>query len=1034
MAQLFARDGGEFAVNGTTDGYQGQPAMVRLDSGQFVIVWTAFVSAGIFEVRGQLYAADGTPSGGDFAVTTTTGGLGTPSVAALSTGGFVVTWTYDLADGTGTSAAAGTALRIRGQIFDSAAAKLGGELTLTSGTLTNHTDPQAIALAGGGFAVGYTRNTSTNNVVDSDVVVRAFDSAGAATGAVTVISASSTGNQNSSALAALAGGGFVATWNDTNSSALGDPSGQGVKAQLFDSAGAKVGGEFLVNTATAGPQYQPSVAALASGGFVITWTHLIGGIGDPNGNDVKAQIFDGAGARVGGEFVVNTVTAATQANPYVAALADGGFVIGWGDLSADESDVKAQVFDASGARQGVEFILSTDNQGAQSRLALVGLADGGFAAAWNGSDASPPGVRAQVFAPAAGAPTDISLSSSTLNENAVENVAVATVSAAGAANSSFSYQIVADSTGGAFRLDGDKLVVDDNAKLDFETAPQATVTIRATDLNGQSFDEVIVLDVLDIAQEKRLSAGDEFLVNVKQSGGQGGATVTALAGGGFVVQWNETDFNAPGPSPTSTVLRLFDSAGAPVSGEILLASPSRQGVSVTALANGGFVVARDAPHEPAHTFSVKAQAYDPAGNPVGAEMTAGTTPTGYVGSPIVVQLSDGGFVLAFVTQNWGEVRGQRFSPAGTAMGAEFTITADFTQLPISLVASPDGGFVASWVAVEGVETGEAVVQRFDSAGAPAGAPLSVGLGSDPGPVELLALAGGGYVFTWVELVGEDSGFGLYAVMAQLIRADGAGDGGPFILAGYVAEADSGEVEVAAHPDGGFVVTWPVIAEANGHIVYGVEGQLFDPGGRPVGEPFKPTGTGYATDLAVLADGSIVATWQGPDAAEYGVFARIFRPANEPLDLSGDNVLTGDSGTNRLDGQGGNDQLYGLGGDDELIGGAGDDLLDGGSGGDSMTGGSGNDVYVVDSLGDAVVEQAGEGTDEIRTSLATYSLLARPDVENLTGTSSAGQDLRGNSGDNAVTGGSGNDVLRLQDGGDDVVLAGPATTPSSSSAR
>ena len=46
------------------------------------------------------------------------------------------------------------------------------------------------------------------------------------------------------------------------------------------------------------------------------------------------------------------------------------------------------------------------------------------------------------------------------------------LSATGAVNSTFTYQIVADSTGGAFRLDGDKLVVDDNAKLDFESAPQ----------------------------------------------------------------------------------------------------------------------------------------------------------------------------------------------------------------------------------------------------------------------------------------------------------------------------------------------------------------------------------------------------------------------------------------------------------------------------------------------------------------------------------------------------------------------------------
>src|SRR5436853_4260376 len=153
MVQLYDRDGGEIAVNANTDGFQGQPATVRLASGQFVIVWTSFVSTGVFELRGQLYAADGTASGGEFVVNGVNGNLGDPRVEALSTGGFVVTWTYDVHDGTGTNAASGTALRIHGQIFDSSATKLGGELTLTSGTLTNHSDSQLIALADGAFAL-----------------------------------------------------------------------------------------------------------------------------------------------------------------------------------------------------------------------------------------------------------------------------------------------------------------------------------------------------------------------------------------------------------------------------------------------------------------------------------------------------------------------------------------------------------------------------------------------------------------------------------------------------------------------------------------------------------------------------------------------------------------------------------------------------------------------------------------------------------------------------------------------------------------
>ena len=49
----------------------------------------------------------------------------------------------------------------------------------------------------------------------------------------------------------------------------------------------------------------------------------------------------------------------------------------------------------------------------------------------------------------------------------------------------------------------------------------------------------------------------------------------------------------------------------------------------------------------------------------------------------------------------------------------------------------------------------------------------------------------------------------------------------------------------------------------------------------------------------------------------------------------------------------------------------------------MIGGAGNDTYVVDNAGDVVSELAGQGTDTIRTSLASYGLGALRNVENLT---------------------------------------------------
>jgi Ca2+-binding RTX toxin-like protein len=138
---------------------------------------------------------------------------------------------------------------------------------------------------------------------------------------------------------------------------------------------------------------------------------------------------------------------------------------------------------------------------------------------------------------------------------------------------------------------------------------------------------------------------------------------------------------------------------------------------------------------------------------------------------------------------------------------------------------------------------------------------------------------------------------------------------------------------------------------------------------------------------------------------------------------GDDILNAGAAEDVLNGGSGADSRHGVDVNDELNGGTGNDLLDGGSGDDLMTGGTGSDVYVVDSAGDVVNENAAEGTDEVRTSLASASLADYANVENLTGTSAAGQTLTGNSGNNVVTGGSGADTLRLYDGGNDTANGG-----------
>ena len=100
-------------------------------------------------------------------------------------------------------------------------------------------------------------------------------------------------------------------------------------------------------------------------------------------------------------------------------------------------------------------------------------------------------------------------------------------------------------------------------------------------------------------------------------------------------------------------------------------------------------------------------------------------------------------------------------------------------------------------------------------------------------------------------------------------------------------------------------------------------------------------------------------------------------------------------------------LLGAAGNDILEGGAGNDVLDGGTGADAMTGGNGDDTYVVDDIGDQVLETLFGGNDTVLSSI-TYVLPGQ--VENLTLTGSVDLNGTGNELNNVILGNAGNNIL------------------------
>ena len=82
----------------------------------------------------------------------------------------------------------------------------------------------------------------------------------------------------------------------------------------------------------------------------------------------------------------------------------------------------------------------------------------------------------------------------------------------------------------------------------------------------------------------------------------------------------------------------------------------------------------------------------------------------------------------------------------------------------------------------------------------------------------------------------------------------------------------------------------------------------------------------------------------------------------------------------INGTTGPDSLSGTALADTINGFAGDDIIDGVAGIDKLFGGDGNDTYIVDNLGDVVIETAtvNSGTDLVQASVS-YTLGDRKSV-------------------------------------------------------
>ena len=354
FAQTFdasgAPSGGEFQVNLTYADRQQAPAVATLDNGDFVVVWESIgqdnYGYGIF---GRQFAADGTPLGGEFEVSSRSNAdQNDPQIAALGDGGFIVTW-WSQDNG---SADGGDVFARR---YDASGISVGGEFQVNAPQADEQREATVAALADGGFVIAWKSIGQDGD--QGGIYAQQYDAAGAPVGSEFLVNTAVTaGNQEQPAIAGLPGGGYVIAWT----SAAIHGTSTGIVTQQFDATGAPVGDAFVANTTTVGESSSPSVDALADGGFVVAW-HSRGVDSDSGSLAVVAQRFDAAGNRVDGEFQVNTYETDNQVQPAVAGLPDGDFVVTWTSNGQDGSSfgVYSQVFSVAAATNE-DVVLSVD--------------------------------------------------------------------------------------------------------------------------------------------------------------------------------------------------------------------------------------------------------------------------------------------------------------------------------------------------------------------------------------------------------------------------------------------------------------------------------------------------------------------------------------------------------------------------------------------------------------------------------------------------------------------------------------------------
>ncbi|MEI6643950.1 MAG: calcium-binding protein [Novosphingobium sp.] len=1054
----FVKSGSEFLVNTQVTGFQDLPSITGLTGGGFVATWVDYSApSGLGVAKAQIYNAAGAKVGSEFAVLNgMTADQSLPTIASLSSGGFVVTWT---------EAGIQSDYKIKAQVYSAAGAVTTPAFLVNSQTWTqqggnnlpgNH-NPTITGLAGGGFVVTLQDYAgSAGDTSGAGVLAQVYSAAGVAAGSAVRVNTQTTGDQTQPMVTSLTGGGFVVTWIDGNATdpQTGQPAVT-MKAQLFDAGGVKVGGELTVDAEVQSDQSLPAVTGLSTGGFVVTWQDSKPGVGEPD-TLIKAQMFDSAGAKVGTALTVSAASAGERDFPSVTSLPNGGFVVTWQHfVTATDSDIKAQIFNGDGSKNGTELVINTVTSDYQERPVVSSLLGGGFVIAWGdgsglGGDADGTSIKAQVYSYGAYRIITGTAGVDTLTGDGRDDQILG-LGSNDTLNGMGGNDLLDGGTGNDTMVGGlgdDLYVVDAAGDVVTEQAGQGTDTVETTLASYTLGSNVENLTFTNGGAHSGTgnTLNNVLIGNTGNDSLNGGTGADRMVGG----QGNDTyTVDNAGDTTIEAVGEGTDTVSSSISWTLAANVENLTLTGTAALSGTGNADANVLTGNGANSVLIGLGGNDTINGAAGSDTMVGG------------QGNDTYFV-----ENAGDVV--------TELAGEGTDLVN-TSISWTLSANVENLTLSGTAAVNGTGNGDANVLTGNS-----GNNVLTGLGGND------TLNGGAGVDTMVGGLGDDS----YVV-------DNVGDvvtelaaQGTDLVTSAVTYTLSANVENLTL-SGSAVINGTGNGDANVLVGNSANNVLTGLGGNDTlnGGSGNDTMVGGLGDDTYVVDatGDVVteAVGEGTDTVQTVLAAYTLAANVENLTFTNssahsgignalNNVITGNSGNDVLDGGAGADTLIGGAGNDSYVvdnasdvvteaagggtdlvtssvtwvlganienltlsgsaalGGSGNDnanvltgnsannvlsglggndTLNGGAGNDTMAGGLGDDIYVVDASGDVVSEQAGQGTDTVQTVLAAYTLTTN--VENLTFTNSSAHSGTGNTLNNVITGNSGNDVL---DGG------------------